>query len=126
MNSKESKEIEKASDGPQLWHLALYAGSLSSSEHLQKRVSVCTSIAMLSNHHFNLWPLRSHRDLVIMKISFYYYRFEASYSWSHSHASAQLIPSYYVTYTTIGCVCVLCYPPISSIVCLYLTTLYRI
>jgi hypothetical protein len=50
---------------------------------------------------------------MIMKISFYYYRSKASYSWSHSHALAQLIPSYYVTYTTIGCVCVLCYPPIS-------------
>jgi hypothetical protein len=49
-----------------------------------------------------------------MKISFYYYRSKASYSWSHSHASAQLIPSYHITYTTIGCVCVLCYPPITT------------
>jgi hypothetical protein len=50
-----------------------------------------------------------------MKISFHHHRSEASHSWSHSHASAQLIPSYYVTYTTMGCVCVLCYPPINTV-----------
>jgi hypothetical protein len=50
-----------------------------------------------------------------MKISFHHHRSEASYSWSHSHASAQLIPSHYVTYTTMGCVCVLCYPPINTV-----------
>jgi hypothetical protein len=47
-----------------------------------------------------------------MKISFHHHRSEASYSWSHSHALAQLIPSRHVTYTTMSCVCVLCYPPI--------------
>jgi hypothetical protein len=41
-------------DGPQSRHLALYAGSLGGSEHLQKRASVCTSIAMSSNYHYNL------------------------------------------------------------------------
>jgi hypothetical protein len=57
---------------------------------------------------------------MIIKISFYYYCSKASYSWSHSHASAQLIPSHHVTYTTMGCVCVLCYPPIST----YIGTAY--